>query len=96
MTKKLLDSLVDIGPYGSITIYYCMCTFFYLPADLCFDEFFEKNGVSAEMAKVYTMTMLQKCAKSTCIYKNTLILDRLMKARGNMAYNMYYSKLIYQ
>ncbi len=53
---------------------------------------FEKYGIDGETAIEYEYTLLQKVAKSTCIIKCTIILDKIMKARNILARNMYYSK----
>lgn len=53
---------------------------------------FEKNEIPPELAREYEYSLLQKVAKSTCIIKNTLIMDRIMKARNILTRNMYYSK----
>ena len=63
------------------------------PIGNCHKEFFEKNQIPHEEAKEYEYSLMQKSARSTCIYKNTLILDRLMRARQIMAQNLFNGKL---
>ena len=67
----------------------CQCIFFLetLSLDYC-----EKHQISSDAAQDYEYSLLQKCAKSTCIIKNTILIDRIMKARMTLAKNMYLSK----
>ena len=55
-------------------------------------DFCETHKISEEEATNFGYTLLQKTAKSTCILKNTIIMDRMMRARTILAKNMYYSK----
>jgi hypothetical protein len=59
-----------------------------------YEEFFEQQGVPENMARFYLCSLLQKGARSGCIYKNELIMKRIMTARNILGYNMYHSKLI--
>ena len=55
-----------------------------------FSAFFEKHEIPEEDQVGFEMTLLQKVAKSTCIKKSKIILDRIMDARNKLACNMYY------
>ena len=57
-----------------------------------YEEFFEQQGVPEDKARFYLCSLLQKGARSGCIYKNELIMKRIMKARNILGYNMYHSK----
>ena len=59
-----------------------------------YEEFFEQQGVPDDRARFYLCSLLQKGARSGCIYKNELIMKRIMKARNILGYNMYHSKFI--
>lgn len=59
------------------------------PMDICFSKFFQEQNINEELATIYSYSLLQKGARSTCILKNTLIIDRVMKARAKYACNMY-------
>ena len=55
----------------------------------CDEAVFEKLKMPAEEVQNCKLTMLQKTAKSTCILKNTYILDKLMNARMKSNKNCY-------
>ena len=59
-----------------------------------YEEFFEQQGVPEDRARFYLCSLLQKGARSGCIYKNELIMKRIMTARNILGYNMYHSKFI--
>ena len=59
-----------------------------------YEEFFEQQGVPEDRARFYLCSLLQKGARSGCIYKNELIMKRIMKARNILGFNMYISKFI--
>ncbi len=54
-------------------------------------NFFAKMSVDAEEREDFSLTLLQKVAKSTCVIKANLVIERIMKARNKLATNMYYS-----
>ena len=66
--------------------------FFYYYSGALSKDFCETHKISEEEATNFGYTLLQKTAKSTCILKNTIIMDRMMRARTILAKNMYYSK----
>ncbi|TRY79609.1 hypothetical protein TCAL_11674 [Tigriopus californicus] len=55
------------------------------------DSFFEKLELPAEMREDFKYTLLQKVAKSTCMEKAHIVLNKIMDARIKLAQNMYYS-----
>ena len=62
--------------------------------DVELGSFFEKHKLSKEEREEYEYTLLQKVAKSSCIVKTTLVLDRICDARSMLAKNIYYCKLL--
>ena len=48
--------------------------------------------MSEEQMENCRLTLLQKTAKSTCILKNTYILDKVMNARNKVCQNLYVGK----
>ena len=57
-----------------------------------YEEFFEQQGVPEDKAILYQCSLLQKGARSGCIYKNELIMKRIMDARNILGFNMYHSE----
>jgi hypothetical protein len=52
-------------------------------------DFYDKHEVIERERDDFSMSLLQKVAKSTCIYKAQVVLDALMNARNKIAHNMY-------
>ena len=55
-------------------------------------DFFAKHSVKEEDAEMYEWTLLQKAAHSTCIIKNTFLLEKVMDAKQKNSQNLYFSK----
>ena len=53
-------------------------------------EFWDKHGIDAAQVKEYKLSLLQKTAKSSCIIKNNLMIERIMQVRNIGAQNMYF------
>ena len=56
------------------------------------ESLIQSCGLDKDEVDDHTLTLLQKTAKSTCIVKNTFILDHVMNARKKIAQNMYIGK----
>ena len=55
-------------------------------------QFCETYKIAPDLAIEYEYSLLKKVAKSTCILKNDIIIDRIMNARMILAKNMYFGK----
>ena len=53
------------------------------------ENFWSDHGIPEAMREDLEMTLLQKVAKSTCMIKAHVVLDRVMDARNKLAKNMY-------
>ncbi len=55
-------------------------------------NFFAKMSVPPNEQEDFEMTLLQKVARSTCIVKANLVIEKIMRARNKLATNMYYGR----
>ncbi len=53
-------------------------------------NFFARLSVTPEEQEDFEMSLLQKVARSTCIVKANMVIERIMRARNKLATNMYY------
>ena len=56
-------------------------------------DFFLKQNVGESEAEDFRLSLLKKTAKSGCIMKTQIVLERIMAARGKLAKNMYFSNV---
>ena len=67
---------------------------FHIKDKRSYADFCEKHSIPDDESKLWNYTMLQKAAISTCIVKNTYLLEKVMDAKKKECINLYFSKFM--